>query len=387
MPLLNPSTASPSPELADKPIVLHLGDDIAYNHKLYDRLRSQFHIVHPPLSDLQRPTFLSHLRNKTWGDFQAIMRPFWNTGGEMGRWDRELINLLPKGLKVYASAGAGYDWVDADVLAERGIVYCNSRGASTEAVADMALYHIISVFRAMTISSLSARSLDPAQFRDAHTQLPFTSQNPRGHTLGIVGLGDIGFAIAKKVRSTFGMKILYNDVVRKSPEMEREVAATFYPRLEEMLPVSDCVLLATPFTGKKLITASLLTYFKRGSRLVNIARGSLVDETALADALESDHLTAVGMDVHAHEPNVNERLARNWNVTVTSHTGGGALDTVVGFERLAMENVESVLNGREALTPVNAHLIQASHGYDKTNGASTSGRHVESKGGHARNGH
>ena len=245
----------------------------------------------------------------------------------------------------------------------------------------MALYHIISVFRAMTASFLSARSLDPAQFQDAHTQLPFTSHNPRGHILGIIGLGDIGFAIAKKVTSTFGMKILYNDVVRKSPEMEREVAATFCPQVEEMLAVSDCVLLATPYTGKKLITASLLTHFKRGSRLVNIARGSLVDETALADALESDHLTAVGMDVHAHEPNVNERLARNWNVTVTSHTGGGALETVKGFERLAMENIESVLNGGEALTAVNAHLIKASNGHDKMNGNMTN-RHGAMNGAH-----
>ena len=248
----------------------------------------------------------------------------------------------------------------------------------------MALYHILSVFRAMTISSLSARSLDPAQFRTAHEQLPFTAHNPRGHILGIIGLGDIGFAIAKKVRNAFGMKILYNDVTRKSPEMEREVEATFYRRLEEMLAESDCVVLATPFTGKKLITSSLLAHFKPRSRLVNIARGSLVDEVALAEALESNHLTAVGMDVHAQEPHVNERLARNWNVTMTSHNGGGALETVIGFERLAMENVESVLNGGEALTPVNAHLIQPSEGdhqsaesddHDTTNRTMTNGSH------------
>lgn len=120
MPLLNPSTASPSPEVIDKPIILHLGDEIEYNHQLHDRLRSQFHIIHPAPADLKRPAFLSHLRNQTWGNFQAIMRPFWNTGGEMGHWDKELIDLLPKGLKVYASAGAGYDWVDADILAEHG---------------------------------------------------------------------------------------------------------------------------------------------------------------------------------------------------------------------------------------------------------------------------
>jgi len=120
MPSYTPSTAFRTSKLSSKPVVLHLGEPIKYNTELYDHLESQFHIINPPASDWERPAFLNHLRNKTWGDFVAIMRPFWNTGGEMGRWDRELINLLPKGVKVYASAGAGYDWVDTDVLAEHG---------------------------------------------------------------------------------------------------------------------------------------------------------------------------------------------------------------------------------------------------------------------------
>ena len=103
-----------------KPTILHLGDPIEFNLALHDRLLSPFHIIRPPPSDLRRPEFIRHLRDKTWGEFQAIMRPFWNTGGEMGRWDRELIELLPRSMKVMASAGAGFDWVDTDVLAEHG---------------------------------------------------------------------------------------------------------------------------------------------------------------------------------------------------------------------------------------------------------------------------
>lgn len=103
-----------------KPTVLHLGDPICYNHDIYARLLSQFHIINPPISELDRPAFIANLKNRTWGDFQAIMRPFWRTGGEMGRWDRELIELLPKAVKVYASAGAGFDWVDTETLAEFG---------------------------------------------------------------------------------------------------------------------------------------------------------------------------------------------------------------------------------------------------------------------------
>ena len=132
-----------------------------------------------------------------------------------------------------------------------------------------------------------------------------------------------------------------------------------------MLHASDCVLIATPFAGKTLITAPTLAKFKPGSRFVNIARGGLVDEDALADALESGHLHAAGLDVHAREPLVSERLRDLWNVTLTSHTAGGAMETYVEFERLAMENVERVLNGEEALTGVNRHLMR---GYTNGNG-------------------
>ena len=205
---------------------------------------------------------------------------------------------------------------------------------------------------------MNARSLDPILFRKAHLDLPSRSHNPRNHSLGIIGLGDIGFAIAKKAYIAFGMKILYNDIERKPISQEQQVDAKFYPNLEEMLGQSDCVLIATPFTGQTLITASLLEKFKSGSRLVNIARGSLIDENALADALDRGHLSGAGLDVHANEPHVNERLSKLKSVAMTSHTGGGALETWISFEKLAMENVERVLTGREALTGVNGHLIK-----------------------------
>ena len=239
-----------------------------------------------------------------------------------------------------------------------GIVYCNGAGASSEAVADMALFHIISVFRNMTWSHLAARSGDPQKFRHAHDCVPILSHNPRGHTLGVVGLGNIGFAIAKKVHAALGMKIIYHDIKRKAAEQENEVQARFYPRLQDMLPVTDCLLVAAPFSGQTLITAPVLNALEPGARFVNVGRGSLVDEDAVADALESGHLCAIGLDVHAHEPNVSARLRNNWKVTVTSHTGGGAFETNVGFERLVMENVERVLLGGEPLTAVNLHLLR-----------------------------
>lgn len=117
-----PIAMSPSPPPSTRPRILFLGAGIQYCPEVYQRLQSQFDIIQPALSDLQRPAFLQHLRHRTWGDFQAIMRPSWHTGNEMGEWDRELIELLPKGVKVSASAGAGYEWVDVVCMAEHGTV-------------------------------------------------------------------------------------------------------------------------------------------------------------------------------------------------------------------------------------------------------------------------
>jgi hypothetical protein len=103
-----------------KPIILHIGDSIEYNIDTYNRLASQFTIIQPPVEERQRDAFIKALKEKKWGDFDAICRPFWNSGGEMGRWDRELVPLLPESVKVFASAGAGYDWADVDVLGEYG---------------------------------------------------------------------------------------------------------------------------------------------------------------------------------------------------------------------------------------------------------------------------
>ncbi len=104
-----------------RPTILHLGDPIRHNPKIHDRLKAQFDIIHVvDKADLERTAFMKHLKERTWGDFSAIMRPFWRSGNEMQPWNQELIDLLPKSVKVIASAGAGFDWVDDKCLAENG---------------------------------------------------------------------------------------------------------------------------------------------------------------------------------------------------------------------------------------------------------------------------
>ena len=113
----------PSASAVVKPVVLHIGDPVQYNPGIYAKFSDQFTVIRPSTEERQRDAFLQSLRDRKWGDFQAVFRPFWNTGGEMGRWDAEMIPLLPKSLKIFASAGAGFDWADVDLLAEAGMNY------------------------------------------------------------------------------------------------------------------------------------------------------------------------------------------------------------------------------------------------------------------------
>ncbi|PSR73946.1 putative D-mandelate dehydrogenase [Coniella lustricola] len=352
--------------MSSKPTILHLGGPIQYNTGLYSTLTTHFTILQPGPDLLARGPFLAALQSHAWGSFAAIMRPWWATGGEMGAWDAELIDQLPASCRVFASAGAGYDWVDVARLAQRGILYCNGAAAASEAVADTALWHIIGVFRNMQWTASAARANDAAAFRDAHLHAQFTARNPAGHTLGIVGLGHIGVRIAAKARAALAVRIVYYDPAPKAmlaATLAEQDAALGGARrcatLEEMLGAADCTVVAAPGQagGRQVLDRAMIYKMKKGARLVNIARGSLVDEEAVADALEEGHLFAVGLDVFEKEPVPNRRLAAHRQATLTCHTAGGALETAMGFETLAMQNVLAVLTGEEPLTAVNSHLL------------------------------
>jgi hypothetical protein len=103
-----------------KPSILQLGDEILYNHELYEHVSLKFTIIRTTAQDRGRASFIQSLKDKRWGNFEGIFRPSMSDGDQMGRWDEELISLLPDSVKIYASAGAGFDWVDTGKLAERG---------------------------------------------------------------------------------------------------------------------------------------------------------------------------------------------------------------------------------------------------------------------------
>lgn len=349
--------------MATKPIILHLGNPVAYNTDLFNnQFSQQYTIISPTPEECSRENFKAALQSKKWGDFTAIFRPHWSTGNEMVTWDKELIDLLPASCKIFASACAGFDWVDTQCMASRGIVYCNGATASTESVADMAIWHIIACYRNLVWSFEAARSGDKDQWLDAHLNVPETASNPIDSVLGIVGLGQIGYRIAQKAYDGLGMKIRYFDVVRKSESMESAIKAKFVESMDQLIREADCVILATPLpnNGKPVVTSEFLSKMKKGSKFVNIARGQLVDESSLVEALKSGHLFAAGLDVFQDEPNVHPELTKMKNVSLTTHNGGGSVNTMILFERLAMENILGYLGkGREGLkTPVNLQWLK-----------------------------
>lgn len=282
----------------------------------------------------------------------------------MGQWDDELIALLPDSVRIFASAGAGFNWADVDALGRRKIWYANGAGASDEAVSDTALWMILSVFRNFTMQTRAASTADPAVFTATHKKIGDISRNPSGHVLGIVGLGNISKKLVLKAQA-IGMKVHYYDVVRQGADEEARLDVTYHDSLKSLLQISDCVSLHTPLNAhtRHLINAETFSYMKDGARLVNTARGEVVEEEPLIEALQSGKLSAAGLDVHYHEPHVSPVLAKMDNVTLTTHNGGGAVDTRINFELNAMKNILAVV-GRdgefagEPLTPVNRKAFE-----------------------------
>ncbi|KAJ5084187.1 hypothetical protein NUU61_008766 [Penicillium alfredii] len=351
--------------MAPKPIVLHLGDAIKYNHEFYNKeFLSRFDVIQATEAD--REGFIQALKLKKYGEFSALFRPHFQTGGFMGHWNTELISHLPSSVRIFASAGAGFNWADVDALGQHKIWYANGAGASDEAVSDTALYMILSVFRNFTRSQLAARTADPEVFTATHKLIATISHNPRGHVLGVVGFGNISKQLALKAHMALGMEIHYFDIIRADSKEEADLHATYHASLDDLLKVADCVSLHTPLNPhtQDLIDARALSLMKPGSRIVNTARGPVLNEDALVQALETGHLSAAALDVHYNEPQVSPKLASMDNVTLTTHIGGGALDTRINFELNAMRNILAVVGEQgefagEPLTPVNRKAFEA----------------------------
>ena len=165
---------------------------------------------------------------------------------------------------------------------------------------------IIAVFRLTSKGELAARSGSEKKYQEIHNLLGHIARNPRGKILGCVGLGMIGAATARKVRGSIGMEVHYYDPVRAPKHVEDELQLTYNENLDDLLAISDCVNVSVPLLPNTLhlINKETIAKMKDGVRIVNTARGKVVDEDALIEGLKSRKIFSAGLDVHHDEPNV-----------------------------------------------------------------------------------
>jgi lactate dehydrogenase-like 2-hydroxyacid dehydrogenase len=256
--------------------------------------------------------------------------------------DRALIERLPR-LEIIASFGVGYDGIDVMAAAERGIVVTNTPDVLTEEVADTALGLLL-----MTVRELSAaeRYLRAGRW-PVGGPYPLTA-SLRDRTVGIVGLGRIGMAIARRL-DAMKVKVVYH-----SRRPRAGVPYRYYDNLRAMAADVSVLMIIVPGTAstRHLVNASLLQALGPDGILINVGRGSVVDEAALVSALKSGTIRSAGLDVFANEPHVPTELIALPNAVLLPHVGSASVHTRGAMGQLVVDNLESWFQKGKPLTPV-----------------------------------
>ena len=254
-----------------------------------------------------------------------------------------VFSRLPQRVRIVASFGVGTEHLDLAAAKARGIVVTNTPEVLTDATAEIALLLLLGAAR---------RAFEgQAMLREARwtgwTPTQLMGHQLSGKRLGIVGMGRIGQAMARRARG-FGVEIHYTDQQRLPPE--REEGATFHPTVEELLPLSQLLSLHAPSTPetRHLLDARRLALLPRGAIVVNTARGDLVDDEALIAALRSGQVGAAGLDVFQGEPNLNAAYRSLENTFLLPHMGSATIETREAMGVRALDNVDAVLAGRPA---------------------------------------
>ncbi|MEN1959973.1 D-glycerate dehydrogenase [Luteimonas sp. MJ246] len=253
-------------------------------------------------------------------------------------------------LRAIANVGVGYNNLDVAALAARGIVATNTPDVLTETTADFGFALMMAAARRITEAEHWLRA-GHWQGWGFHELL---GAEIHGSTLGILGMGRIGQGIARRARG-FGMRVLYHNRNRLADAVERDCAATWVER-DALLEAADHLVLVLPYTAANhhIIDAAALARMKPGATLTNIARGGLVDEGALAEALQGGRLAAAGLDVFEGEPALDPRLAACGNVVLTPHIASASLPTRRAMVSLAVDNLIAAMGvGPDAGRPPN----------------------------------
>lgn len=262
--------------------------------------------------------------------------------------DREVIDRSEK-LKIIANYGAGYDSVDASYAASRGIPVTNTPTAVTEATAEIAFGLMLSLLRNITFCDRQLR-----RSQDVWGMLqPHTGHSLYGKTLGIIGLGRIGKAVARRAVIS-GMKIIYHQRRALFPGIEREVGAEYRP-MNTLLEEADIISLHTPLndTTQHLIGEKELKRMKSSAYLINTSRGPVIDQEALIRHLQAGTLAGAGLDVFDEEPHIPEALLGMDQVVLTPHIGTETIEARMEMASEAERNLVAFFNGDKPPNVVN----------------------------------
>ncbi|GAB2742423.1 2-hydroxyacid dehydrogenase [Arthrobacter bambusae] len=265
------------------------------------------------------------------------------------RIDAELLDAAGPQLKVVANVAVGYDNIDVPACTERGIVATNTPGVLTEATADIAMGLVLMATRRLGEGERLIRSGQAWKWG----MFFLLGSSLQGKTLGVVGMGGIGQATARRAKA-FGMDVVYQSRSELDPAIAAELGARRVD-LDELLTVSDVVSLHCPYgpATHHLIGAEQLAAMKNSAYLVNTARGPIIDEAALASALRDGVIAGAGLDVFEREPRVHPELLDLENVVLVPHLGSATVETRTAMAMLAADNALAVLSGDQPPAPIN----------------------------------
>jgi len=264
------------------------------------------------------------------------------------RVDDAFLDAAGPALRIVADVAVGFDNVDVAACTSRGVVVTNTPGVLTEATADIAMALVLMSTRRLG----EAERLVRAGASWSWSMFFHLGVGIQGKTLGIIGLGQIGQATARRARA-FGMEIAYAGPRRRPPEVEAALDASYLP-LDELLSTAAVVSLHCPLTGetRHLIGSRELELMQATAFLINTTRGPVVDEGALVEALGAAVIAGAGLDVYEHEPDIHPGLLELENVVLLPHLGSATLETRTAMAMLAARNVVAVLAGETPLTAV-----------------------------------
>ena len=260
------------------------------------------------------------------------------------RIDRSVLSQAGPQLKLIAQFGTGVDNIDLETARNRSILVTNTPGVLTEDTADMTMALILAVPRRLAEGSYLRKSGSD----EWHGWSPTWMLGHRiyGKRLGIVGMGRIGQAVAKRARA-FGLQVHYHNRRRVAPEVEKGLEATYWDSLDQMLARMDIISINCPHTPATyhLLSARRLALMKPTAYIVNTARGEVIDENALARMIENGQLGGAGLDVFEHEPAVNPKLLKSDKVVVLPHMGSATLEGRIDMGEKVIINIKTFLDG------------------------------------------